>query len=152
MPCRALTHIVGPFSAKSRLATKNSLVILDEVGRGTSTFDGLAIAQAVVEYLYSVVKPRCLFATHYDGVVNDKMDHYQVKGLRDVNFEQLKRKIQLEKSKSVEIIQKHMDYRLEKVVGKDTVPKDALNIAMLLGIDEEISLKIKELYGEEEEK
>jgi len=47
------------------LATKNSLVILDEVGRGTSTFDGLAIAQAVVEYLYEQVGARCLFATHY---------------------------------------------------------------------------------------
>jgi DNA mismatch repair protein MutS len=46
-------------------ATENSLVILDEVGRGTSTFDGLAIAQAVVEYLYSEVKARCMFATHY---------------------------------------------------------------------------------------
>lgn len=46
-------------------ATERSLVILDEVGRGTSTFDGLAIAQAVVEYLYMVVKARCLFATHY---------------------------------------------------------------------------------------
>lgn len=46
-------------------ATKNSLVILDEVGRGTSTFDGLAIAQAVVEYLYHTVQARCLFATHY---------------------------------------------------------------------------------------
>ncbi len=46
-------------------ATKNSLVILDEVGRGTSTFDGLAIAQAVVEFLYSCVQARCLFATHY---------------------------------------------------------------------------------------
>lgn len=46
-------------------ATKNSLVILDEVGRGTSTFDGLAIAQAVVEYLFHHVQARCLFATHY---------------------------------------------------------------------------------------
>lgn len=46
-------------------ATANSLVILDEVGRGTSTFDGLAIAQAVVEYIHTVVKARCLFATHY---------------------------------------------------------------------------------------
>ena len=46
-------------------ATQNSLVILDEVGRGTSTFDGLAIAQAVIEYLYTQVKARCLFATHY---------------------------------------------------------------------------------------
>lgn len=46
-------------------ATRNSLVILDEVGRGTSTFDGLAIAQAVVEYLHSRIGARCLFATHY---------------------------------------------------------------------------------------
>ena len=40
-------------------ATERSLVILDEVGRGTSTFDGLAIAQAVVEYMYTTVKARC---------------------------------------------------------------------------------------------
>ncbi len=46
-------------------ATARSLVILDEVGRGTSTFDGLALAQAVVEYLYEQVQARCLFATHY---------------------------------------------------------------------------------------
>jgi DNA mismatch repair protein MutS len=46
-------------------ATPRSLVILDEVGRGTSTFDGLAIAQAVVEHLQARVGCRTLFATHY---------------------------------------------------------------------------------------
>jgi DNA mismatch repair protein MutS len=46
-------------------ATPQSLVLLDEVGRGTATFDGLSIAWAVVEFLESHVKPRTLFATHY---------------------------------------------------------------------------------------
>jgi DNA mismatch repair protein MutS len=46
-------------------ATPRSLVILDEVGRGTSTFDGLALAQAVVEHLQGTIGCRTLFATHY---------------------------------------------------------------------------------------
>lgn len=46
-------------------ATERSFVILDEVGRGTSTYDGLAIAWAVVEAVHEVNKCRCLFATHY---------------------------------------------------------------------------------------
>jgi DNA mismatch repair protein MutS len=46
-------------------ATANSIVILDEVGRGTSTWDGLAIAWAAVEHLHEVNKCRALFATHY---------------------------------------------------------------------------------------
>ncbi len=54
-----------------RHATQNSLVILDEIGRGTSTYDGLAIARAVVEYLHN--NKRCcaktLFATHYHELV-----------------------------------------------------------------------------------
>lgn len=45
-------------------ATKKSFIIFDEIGRGTSTFDGMAIAQAVLEYL-NTLKPRTLFATHY---------------------------------------------------------------------------------------
>ncbi len=46
-------------------ATSNSIVILDEVGRGTSTWDGLAIAWAAVEHLHEVNRCRALFATHY---------------------------------------------------------------------------------------
>jgi DNA mismatch repair protein MutS len=46
-------------------ATNRSLVILDEVGRGTSTYDGLAIARAVLEDLHNRVRARTLFATHY---------------------------------------------------------------------------------------
>jgi len=46
-------------------ATDRSLVILDEIGRGTSTFDGLSIAWSVAEFLYDKIKARTLFATHY---------------------------------------------------------------------------------------
>jgi DNA mismatch repair protein MutS len=46
-------------------ATCQSLVLLDEIGRGTSTFDGLAIAMSVAEYLHDKVRCRTLFATHY---------------------------------------------------------------------------------------
>lgn len=64
-------------------ATENSLLILDEIGRGTSTFDGLSIAWAVVEYVNNVIKAKTMFATHYheltelegliDGVKNYKV-------------------------------------------------------------------------------
>lgn len=49
-------------------ATERSLVILDEIGRGTATFDGLSIAWACVEYLHDVTKSRVLFATHYHEI------------------------------------------------------------------------------------
>ncbi len=46
-------------------ATENSLIILDEIGRGTSTFDGVSIAWSVAEHIYNKIKARTLFATHY---------------------------------------------------------------------------------------
>ena len=46
-------------------ATERSLVILDEIGRGTSTFDGLSIAWSVAEFLHDKIRARTLFATHY---------------------------------------------------------------------------------------
>jgi DNA mismatch repair protein MutS len=54
-------------------ATERSLVILDEIGRGTSTFDGLSIAWSVAEYLHDVVQARTLFATHYHEMTELEM-------------------------------------------------------------------------------
>ncbi|KXG43473.1 DNA mismatch repair protein MutS [Tepidibacillus infernus] len=46
-------------------ATSNSLILLDEIGRGTSTYDGMALAQAVIEYIHEHVNAKTLFSTHY---------------------------------------------------------------------------------------
>lgn len=46
-------------------ATENSLILLDEIGRGTSTYDGIALAQAIVEYIHDFVYAKTLFSTHY---------------------------------------------------------------------------------------
>ncbi len=59
-----------------RHATENSLIILDEVGRGTSTYDGLSIAWALVEHFIEKTKSICLFATHYHELI-DLVDSYE---------------------------------------------------------------------------
>jgi DNA mismatch repair protein MutS len=63
-------------------ATDRSLVILDEIGRGTSTFDGLSIAWAVAEYLHDTAKARTQFATHYHELTELSMTR---KGVRNYN-------------------------------------------------------------------
>ena len=62
-----------------REATKNSLVILDEIGRGTSTFDGMSIARAVVEHIDKHIHAKTLFATHYHELTemeNERIRNY----------------------------------------------------------------------------
>ncbi|MDT2596490.1 DNA mismatch repair protein MutS [Enterococcus dongliensis] len=48
-----------------RHATPNSLILFDELGRGTATYDGMALAQAIIEYIHKTVKAKTLFSTHY---------------------------------------------------------------------------------------
>ncbi len=61
------TFMVEMMEAKYAIAnaTKNSLIIFDEIGRGTSTYDGMALAQAIIEYIHDNIGSKTLFSTHY---------------------------------------------------------------------------------------
>ncbi|MGE7779047.1 DNA mismatch repair protein MutS [Peribacillus sp. NPDC097264] len=61
------TFMVEMLEAKNAImnATENSLILFDEIGRGTSTYDGMALAQAIIEYIHGEIGAKTLFSTHY---------------------------------------------------------------------------------------
>ncbi len=63
-------------------ATEKSFILLDEIGRGTSTYDGVAIAWSVAEYIATKIKARCIFATHYHELNVMTKTYPQIKNYR----------------------------------------------------------------------
>lgn len=129
---------------------ENGFVALDEFARGTNPKEGYFLVKSLTKYLndfYTI----SLISTHYDGIVEDDIVHYQVVGLKNVNFDSLRYKIDLNKGSSIEIIQEHMDYKLERVSSNNRVPKDALNISILLGLEKSVVDIAKNFYEAGEE-
>ena len=111
-------------------ATKNSLVILDEIGRGTSTYDGLAIAWATVEYISDLEKigAKTLFATHYHELI------------------ELEKKIDGVKNYSVAVKEKGDDVIfLRKIVPGGADESYGIYVAKLAGIKESVITRAKEI-------
>ncbi|TKD71612.1 DNA mismatch repair protein MutS [Pseudalkalibacillus hwajinpoensis] len=69
-------------------ATQDSLILLDEIGRGTSTYDGMALAQSIIEYVHSEVRAKTLFSTHYHELTTleeelDRVKNVHVKAVEE---------------------------------------------------------------------
>ncbi|MBQ8293194.1 MAG: DNA mismatch repair protein MutS [Bacilli bacterium] len=109
-------------------ATTNSLIILDEVGRGTATFDGMALAQSIIEYLHDNVKAKTLFSTHYHELTT--LDQ-SLPGLFNVHVEA--------KEEKGNIIFFH------KVINGPTDQSYGINVASLAKLPLEVTLRAKDI-------
>jgi len=117
-------------------ATPKSLIVLDEIGRGTSTFDGISIAWAVTEYLHNndKVKAKTLFATHYHELTDLALEMPGVK-----NYNVLVR----EKGDSVVFLRKIVAGGADKSYG--------IQVARLAGLPQEVIERSKEILANLEE-
>lgn len=107
-------------------ATEHSLIILDEIGRGTSTYDGLSIAWSVIEYLSDEIKAKTLFATHYHELTELEG---KVKGVNNFNI------AVLENNDEIKFLRKIVRGSAKKSYG--------IAVAKLAGLPDEITEQAK---------
>lgn len=122
-----------------------SLLLIDEIASGTNPVEGLALTKSITDYLKK--QPYIsLITTHFEAVTDDEdVVNMQVMGLANADFDRLDKELRYaNRRERINIIQKYMDYRLARVDDNREVPKDALNIAKMLGIDNNIIEKAKE--------
>ncbi|MBQ5742713.1 MAG: DNA mismatch repair protein MutS, partial [Clostridia bacterium] len=112
-------------------ATKRSLMIFDEIGRGTSTFDGMSIARAVVEYATQKIGGKSLFATHYHELISLEQE---MNGVRNYNI--------AAKKKGKDIL------FLRKIVEGGTDDSYGVEVARLAGVPEEIIRRAEVILSE----
>ena len=116
-----------------------SLILIDEIASGTNPTEGTALTKSLVDYLME--KPYIsLITTHFESVTEKEgVVNMQVRGLADCDFRLLNREIQrANRRERINIISKYMDYRLCRVENGTQVPKEALSIAAMLGLDKAI--------------
>ncbi|MFP4118361.1 MAG: DNA mismatch repair protein MutS [Candidatus Woesearchaeota archaeon] len=109
-------------------ATSKSLILLDEIGRGTSTFDGVSIAWSVAEYINNRIKAKTLFATHYHALNKLSTEYKEIKNYNIAV-----------KEKDEDII------FLRKIVEGGTNKSYGIQVARLAGLPPEVVLRSKEI-------
>lgn len=115
-------------------ATSDSLLILDEIGRGTSTFDGMSIAKSVVEFIVKKIKAKTLFATHYHELT--QMED-ELKGVRNFNIAVKKRGDDIT--------------FLRRIVAGGADQSYGIEVADLAGVPKEVVRRSKEILKKLEE-
>lgn len=117
---------------------QRGLILMDELARGTNPGEGRAICAAIVKYLVKG-NSTCILTTHFDGIGSIKgVVHLQVGGLRDADCRELKEAITKNPRSGLEIVRRYMDYNLYRINGDAQVPRDAIKIARVMGLKEEI--------------
>lgn len=114
-------------------ATADSLIVLDEIGRGTSTFDGMSIARAVIEYIKHRIKAKTLFATHYHELTELANQHGGV-----ANYSVAVK----ERGKDVVFLRRIVPGGADKSYG--------IYVAQLAGLPKKVIERAKELLAEHE--
>ena len=114
-----------------KYATSRSLIILDEVGRGTSTYDGMSIARAVVEFINDKIRAKTLFATHYHELIElEQMDP----GIKNYSV--------AVKEKGKEVV------FLRRIVPGGTDKSYGIHVARLAGLPEKVVKRADELLAQ----
>lgn len=111
-----------------RHATENSLLIFDEIGRGTATFDGMALAQAIIEYITARIHAKTLFSTHYHELT--KLDE-ELTSLKNVHV------CVKENEDTITFLYKVSDGTMNKSYG--------INVARLAHLPDELLSRAKEI-------
>ena len=111
-------------------ATKDSLIILDEIGRGTATFDGMSIAAAVAEYIHEKLKAKTLFATHYHEITQLAEKH---PGMKNLNV------LVEEEGEEIKFLHKIEEGPADRSYG--------IAVARLAGLPKEVVARAREVYA-----
>ena len=116
-----------------RYATKHSLILFDEIGRGTATYDGMALAQAMLEYIDEAIHAKTLFSTHYHELTDMEQDHHSMHNVHvDVR----------EKKEEIEFRYRIVEGKADKSYG--------INVARLAHLPKVVLDRAKQLLNEYE--
>ncbi|MDO4799132.1 MAG: hypothetical protein Q4A52_01280 [Bacillota bacterium] len=132
-----------------RSSFDNALLLIDELARGTNPDEGAAISRALIEHLMTL-PVTAVITTHFDGLTEvSGTTHYQVIGLSEQSSEAIAASLAHIGEGETDKLRLHefMDYRLRKALPDKQIPKEALRISELLGLEPQIVARARRILG-----